>query len=501
MVSKKSKPVKKSLEFVLLNCGEQMNCDTFLLDDDYVVLRGIVTLNSHMKEEEIRACLAQAVQLKFPSVAPQDFEFLKAIRRKLSKPVNTGKFSFQEVKLLAGQGSIYVKLKDGFQCLLENGSEDPCHSATAIATSQEEAQDDQEARHESLIPQETKENLQDEGESYLYAPTWAKRTEVDVAIEECLEACKRDNTVNPVEILRCVQKHILQGRVLDTTVAESTLDGDTNYIDINRYNLLETTFQELNHINNLRLTLQVSFYGEMAHDNGGPRKEFFTLCLREIKEKFFDNGLREVLADNYEKVGIIMAMSIIQNGPVPRFLEESILKELFEAAEPSPCIAKLRLGFAKLGLYQIGKAVPIFIHLMRPSPAYELTRRKLISLLPPSFSEEGSNARRHEMETYERFQKYMREASSGRRGGITLGKILQFATGVDEEPPLGFSFPPGIHFNVAANTNKWAFVPTANTCTQTMFLPRGAHECPLPLEEDLFDIYDNAFNNVYFGLA
>lgn len=104
--------MEKTFEFVDVNSRGQLNeNDSFLLEDDAIILRGIVTLNTNMTEENIQASLA---------VAPQDLEFLKANRRKLSKPVNAGEFSFKEVKLLTGQGSIYITLKDGFQCLLDH---------------------------------------------------------------------------------------------------------------------------------------------------------------------------------------------------------------------------------------------------------------------------------------------------------------------------------------------------------------------------------------------
>jgi hypothetical protein len=49
-----------------------------------IAFRGIVTLNSIMTEENIRACLAEAIVIKFLSVVPQDLDFLKANRRKIS---------------------------------------------------------------------------------------------------------------------------------------------------------------------------------------------------------------------------------------------------------------------------------------------------------------------------------------------------------------------------------------------------------------------------------
>ena len=122
--------------------------------------------------------------------------------------------------------------------------------------------------------------------------------------------------------------------------------------------------------------------------------------MREIKEKHFDKGLRTLLADEYEEVGKIMSLSILQNAPFPNFLSEKIVQELFFEEHPSPCVSYLRKGFCSLGLYQIGRNLPLFLHLMRPSNATKLSRRKLVTLLRPCFSEEGSNARKHENDMY-----------------------------------------------------------------------------------------------------
>lgn len=45
---------------------------------------------------------------------------------------------------------------------------------------------------------------------------------------------------------------------------------------------------------------------QVAADYGGPRKEFFQLILREIKDTYFDNGLREILSDKYLTVGMVL---------------------------------------------------------------------------------------------------------------------------------------------------------------------------------------------------
>ena len=45
---------------------------------------------------------------------------------------------------------------------------------------------------------------------------------------------------------------------------------------------------------------------QIAVDIGGPRKEFFRLILNEIKEKYFDKGLREHLESDNVLVGKVM---------------------------------------------------------------------------------------------------------------------------------------------------------------------------------------------------
>ena len=257
-------------------------------------------------------------------------------------------------------------------------------------------------------------------------------------ISDLIRKCNAENIIDPIEILRCASTHIVQGRQLDISSASNTVEGETNFIHVDREDILQSAFEELRSLENPCLTLEVSFYGELASDLGGPRKEFFMLCLREIQSKYFDKGLRDYMSEDYEVIGLIMALSILQNGRVPHFLDEEMIKETFMSETPSPCIAKLRAGFAKVGLFQIGKEIPAFLDLFLPRNSSKLTRKKLISLLKPSFSEEGSNMRQYENATYRAFSNYIRAVASGRRNRVALGNILQFCTATDEEPPPRF---------------------------------------------------------------
>ncbi|XP_077862897.1 uncharacterized protein LOC144345212, partial [Saccoglossus kowalevskii] len=148
-----------------------------------------------------------------------------------------------------------------------------------------------------------------------------------------------------------------------------------------------------------------------AHDFGGPRKEFFTEVLREINDKYFENGLKLHLADDYEVVGIIMGLSTLQNGRIPQFMKEEVRQELFESTMPSLCIKKLRIGFDKLGICKLCKKLPQFMYMFVPNENSILTFRKLKFLLKPDFSPEGSNSRKYENEVYAVFIAYLREVA------------------------------------------------------------------------------------------
>ena len=81
--------------------------------------------------------------------------------------------------------------------------------------------------------------------------------------------------------------------------------------------------------------------------------------------------------------------------------------------------------------------------------------------------------------------------SGGRRGAITLGRVLQFVSQTDKEPVLGFELHPSLNFTEVSNS----FVPTAHTCSNTFYLPHVTINTPLPETDTLFGLYDHAFVN------
>lgn len=49
----------------------------------------------------------------------------------------------------------------------------------------------------------------------------------------------------------------------------------------------------------------------------------------------------------------ILGLSILQNGKLPQFLSDKIVREIFIVDEKSKCIKYLIQGFEKLGIYQV----------------------------------------------------------------------------------------------------------------------------------------------------
>eukprot|EP00794_Sanderia_malayensis_P004152 gene4152-4705_t len=184
--------------------------------------------------------------------------------------------------------------------------------------------------------------------------------------------------------------------------------------------------------------------------------------------------------------------------------------------------SRISKGSRVTGMLSAMREFPMLVHLLRPGSQHKLSVQKLLHLLKPSFSEEGSNAFTKEKEAYQCLVRYIREVAGGRRscGDMTLdlGHIFKFATGATEEPVLGFKIHPSIEFRVANEVeiglNQSAtrdseaertakvvpcFTPTAHTRINALKIPIATLSIPMPCSERLYNIYDLAFASAYFG--
>ena len=60
------------------------------------------------------------------------------------------------------------------------------------------------------------------------------------------------------------------------------------------------------------------------------------------KEKYFANGLREFLADDYFFVGVMIGIALLQNGQLPCFLPLHVIDKLVNKREVDKCVINIQ---------------------------------------------------------------------------------------------------------------------------------------------------------------
>jgi len=84
-------------------------------------------------------------------------------------------------------------------------------------------------------------------------------------VENCISFCVAMS--NPVEILRKIQQDIVIGRPLEVEDCDTSIEGETTFITVDRENIIKTSFEEISTIpeEELRKTLEVQFYKEVLY--------------------------------------------------------------------------------------------------------------------------------------------------------------------------------------------------------------------------------------------
>eukprot|EP00794_Sanderia_malayensis_P020860 gene20860-22911_t len=193
-------------------------------------------------EKEIRDKIAKAINKQYPILAGKDLVFLKANRRKLENVVNADNFDYKQVKLLAGQGAIYLRMQAGYDFMLGTVSLSDDDSDDLIQVKSEE-----DCKITNVLTSTTSENIESEKEEQVSSsPTTTKPTNPDHLLHEdiqkCVKFCKENDITDPVEILCQIQKCIVHGRPLDVVSSCSTVEGDTNCIFVNQQDILSSFY-------------------------------------------------------------------------------------------------------------------------------------------------------------------------------------------------------------------------------------------------------------------
>ena len=79
-------------------------------------------------------------------------------------------------------------------------------------------------------------------------------------IVDIIEHCKTEDLKNPVEILKYIQTSLVQVRPLEIDVTRECISGATNFIMVDRSDLMNTGLEEIQHTSNKFVTLEVQFY-------------------------------------------------------------------------------------------------------------------------------------------------------------------------------------------------------------------------------------------------
>jgi hypothetical protein len=493
--TKTNKPAKKKqtkpIEYALLKCYD--DDDDNVEDDevehtlkwDSVIANGIIMAEEDDNEANIRKKLKDSLVNKFEVIGENDFQFVKVRQKKitvLDLGPNT-EYGYAVVKKMAGQGMLYIKIKQGYDFVYscKSSSDDfiiddptynhsssdgvpttpqPATYATTSTTVQPAAFTPSTVQQKNDSPSANQvcidlTSIAHQARDAPVHPTSPlpvtasassdPRSVNQVVIQQIISEGYQNALHDPVQILSVLQKELLHGRKLDLTDDQSTCEGKTNYICVNRQDILKTTFNELECVTDFCITFEVDFMGEMASDLGGLRKEWIRHVNRAIKEKYFDHRLLDFCPNDYFFVGLMMGIALLQNGQLPKFLPEDIITQLVLPSN-DPCIEQLQNGLQIFGFVQFFQAFPCLLQLLQPREE-NLTPKMLLNLLTPMFSPEGSTAISKEKELYSIFVHYVRQVASGRRNPVTLNSILEFATCASEEPVLGFAKHPSITFS------------------------------------------------------
>ena len=111
--SKKRKlPVRKTTYEVIMLKQEIDSVQDYTFNENDVVVKLLVNINSEMSEVSIRNAIANSAKSRLPLIQSKDFDFVKRDRHKIILPCVDAnfRFDFNQVKCLAGQGKLYVKL-------------------------------------------------------------------------------------------------------------------------------------------------------------------------------------------------------------------------------------------------------------------------------------------------------------------------------------------------------------------------------------------------------
>ena len=100
-------------------------------------------------------------------------------------------------------------------------------------------------------------------DTILYSENKIKDIIVDKEIADIIGHCKTKDPNNPLETFKYMQTRLVQGRSLEIEDVTQCISRATNFIMVDRSDLINTGLEEIQHISNKFVTLEVQFYNEV----------------------------------------------------------------------------------------------------------------------------------------------------------------------------------------------------------------------------------------------
>ena len=254
--------------------------------------RGMVVLNEDDSELCVRGKIVSSLKSEYGLLGPNDFDIVKVTQKKISvlRLAEGTEYNYSVVKKLAGQGLLYIRTKKAYNFVLNESdsgqdqsdwldedlleSHRPAQGPTSTTTCHDQTGEfTGTSTSTNTSTQQTEESTittDPQRDKSLTCQTEKKNSEFFYKI---ISEFPSASITEPTEMLRYLQNKIVQGRPLDVIDDATEHVGDTNFMAVDRDNVLETTFDELRSVEDPRITFQVEFYGEQAEGIGGPRKE------------------------------------------------------------------------------------------------------------------------------------------------------------------------------------------------------------------------------------
>ncbi|XP_063411184.1 uncharacterized protein LOC134694119 [Mytilus trossulus] len=133
-----------------------------------------------------------------------------------------------------------------------------CHNKFILSELREHVKDCNNEENDVVLlndgkENETLENVEDgENAEEINKEVNKSESTIQETVDDIVTTCKLNNINDPIDILRICQNKIVQGRTLDIIDDADVLSGGTNYIMVDREDILKSAMTEIDEIDNLR---------------------------------------------------------------------------------------------------------------------------------------------------------------------------------------------------------------------------------------------------------